>query len=1372
MSSSLSENLEQILNRFEDAWNGPTPPRIEDFLLPAGSPRRLPTLIELLKIDMTRRLERGERVRLEEMYLPRFHELGDAPSPLLDLVVYEYELRRHEPGLSCAEYLKRWPRFRDELARRLQMILQLQMFFNPTPDIAFHTLPLPAETPSPGACLGQYELLNELGRGGMGIVYRALDRKRNRPVALKTIQSMSADALYRFKQEFRLRADLHHPNLVSLHELIAEGGHWFFTMELVEGSDFLRYVRGGADALSPPAAAPLTSPEQYQRLRQALRQLAEGIEALHAAGRLHRDLKPGNVMVTRTSRVVLLDFGLVAQLNTQQVHESTTHHLLGTAAYMSPEQARSEALSPASDWYSVGVMLYEALTGQLPFKGFPFQILSDKQLLDPPSPRALNPDIPQDLDALCIALLSRDPAARPSGRHCLRLIGERSGDSTHSLEMHAPGVTLVGREEQLAALADAYAVSRNRRTVTLFLWGPSGVGKSSLLHQFLNRLRAAGEAVVLSGQCYEQESVPYKAFDGVIDALGRFLRRLAPLEVQALLPRDVTSLLRVFPTLRRVEALLSVPQGREAPDPQEVRQRAFASLRELLGRLTDRKPVVICIDDLQWGDADSAALLTELIRPPDAPCLLFIGCHRSEESDSPFLTALAESNRFLWSEVDRRELRLDPLSIPEAEELATRLLDSPEAKGRCAAAIARESGGNPFFVYELVRYLRGELGQSLAEGAINLGEVLWRRIEQLPAETRELLAVVALAARPVPQDAACRAAGLAQGRIEELALLRSQRLACGSGMSGEDFLVAYHDRIREIFRAHLTAEQTRRLHGRLAEALEAWGRADAEWLAMHWEFAGERRRAGEYYGRAADLAAQTLAFDNAADLYRRALQMGPDDADLRRQLQRKLGDALANAGRGHEAAKAYQVLRADASGMGVIELQRKVTEQFIISGYVEEGLAAAQDLLHSVGLSMPRTPARAVLGILLTRARLWIRGLKFREHSEAEVPTRDLCRVDASWIMGTSLALIDTIRGAYFQTRNLLLSLQIGEPYRVARALAMLAAYNACAGPSVHRRTSRLLALSEALAHQVENPHAQGMVLLATGIVAYLEGRWREAFHACSQAEDFLRSRCTGVHWEVTTARSFQVWSLRFLGEIAEMNRLCYRFMKEAQAHGDLHGIANLLFYAMPVLSMAADHAEQGYEELCDGLEQWTRKGFHIQHMSALAMKIQLLLYLGKTTAAEKVFRELSKALYRSQLHRVQLMRVLHYDDMARVSLRAARDASNSTPYLKVAERSAVHLTRKQRPDARSLATLHRAGIANCKGDLDQAKQLLEAALTGFTACELGLYAAAARRSLGQLMGGDHGKALVAEADRWMTAQGIRNPARMTAVYAPGFADL
>ena len=212
----------------------------------------------------------------------------------------------------------------------------------------------------------------------MGEVFEALDRVRDDVIAIKTLTRADGAAFARFKREFRALQSTAHPNLVSLGELVCVGDLWMFTMELVDGRHFIEHVRG-----------------DRERLRASLGQLVVGLCALHDGGLVHRDVKPSNVIVTRDGRVVILDFGLVTTLD--PARQSIADGPIGTVEYMAPEQASGRQVGAAADWYSVGVMLYEALTGQMPHKGHALEILLHKQQVEPPAAHDLVPDAPRDL---------------------------------------------------------------------------------------------------------------------------------------------------------------------------------------------------------------------------------------------------------------------------------------------------------------------------------------------------------------------------------------------------------------------------------------------------------------------------------------------------------------------------------------------------------------------------------------------------------------------------------------------------------------------------------------------------------------------------------------------------------------------------------------------------------------------------------------------------------------------------------------------------------------------------------------------------------------------------------------------------------------
>ena len=273
---------------------------------------------------------------------------------------------------------------------------------------------------------------------------------------------------------------------------------------------------------------------------------------------------------------------------------------------MAPEQALGEPLTEACDWYAVGVMLYEALTGRKPFVGSSFRLIREKLSADPTPPRTLNPSAPADLEALCLDLLRRTPEERPTGAEVLRRLGTSPEAFPWPSTERPPALRrtpFVGRERPMAALRDAYQAVKAGRVVTVLAHGVSGAGKSALFQRFVETLPAADGAVVLSGRCFEQESVPYKALDSLVDALARYLHRLPPDEARALMPADASALTRIFPVL----SLAGLPQGTRAiPDPQELRRRAFGALRALLARIAARRPLVLVIGTTSSGATSTA----------------------------------------------------------------------------------------------------------------------------------------------------------------------------------------------------------------------------------------------------------------------------------------------------------------------------------------------------------------------------------------------------------------------------------------------------------------------------------------------------------------------------------------------------------------------------------------------------------------------------------------------------------------------------------------------------------------------------------------------------------------------------------------------
>jgi hypothetical protein len=561
----------------------------------------------------------------------------------------------------------------------------------------------------------------------------------------------------------------------------------------------------------------------------------------------------------------------------------------------------------------------------------------------------------------------------------------------------------------------------------------------------------------------------------------------------------------------------------------------------------------------------------------------------------------------------------------------------------------------------------------------------------------------------------------------------------------------------------------RGIHGLIVRALVERRSDDCEALFEHYRGAGDRENASIQAGLAGAKAATALAFDRAAFFYGHALALAPASsfADAWREA---LATAFANAGRPPEAAEAYLRAAAGTDHLRRVELQRRAAEQFLIGGHIDRGLDLIRTTLAGMRVRVPRSPRSALLWLLWRRARLRWRGLGFVPNPADDIDADTLLRVDACWSATTGLALVDIISASEFSVHALLMALGAGEPYRIARAMAMESAARG-AYPSGRRLSARLLRQSKVLAGMVGNPHAIAFSILADAMIATSLGEWKKASALSTQALAILRDQCVGVTWELNMAQNLVIWSLMYLGELREVCRQVPPLLASARSSGNLY-IATELCTRSNYAWLAADEPDEGEREAIDSIARWSQKGFHRQHYSAMLARVQTALYRGNGDAAWRLLAEQQSNLRRSLMTRVQVFRVEWLYMRARAALAIAGSSGSSRRWLRIARGNARRIARERMPWSDPIALLLRAGIAHLEGSVPLALRYLHDAADRFDRADMKLYAAVARRRIGALQDDANGRELLRQAEEWMAAQTIRNPAAFTRMLAPGFPHL
>ena len=766
---------------------------------------------------------------------------------------------------------------------------------------------------------GRYEVRRFLGEGGKKRVFLAHDSLLDRDVAFALVRTEGLDATgrERVRREAQAMGRLgNHANLVSVLDL---------GQERIDGAEqpyiVMEYMGGGsvADALNEAEDHRLP----VERTLQIATAVCRGLEFVHANSLIHRDVKPGNIFLAEDGTAKLGDFGLAAALDRTRLTQDS--QMLGTAAYMPPEQALGGEVTPQSDLYALGAMLYELVTGRPPFVGDdPTSVISQHINTPPVAPSWHSPACPPQLEALIVHLLEKDPTARPASASDV----SRTLDSIDPTQ-HVPSelnveqvanraanplyrTTFVGREPELKQLQAAFDGAISGQGGLMMVVGEPGIGKTAVTEQLGTYAMLRG-GMTLVGHCYEEGSLslPYLPF---VEAMRSYVLDREADDLRSELGSGAGDVARI---VSEVRDRIDVPAQEPVP-PDEERFRLMQAVTTFLRNAAEVQPLCIVLEDLHDADRGTLDLLNHVARNLQGSRLLIVGTYRDVEVDRahPLSSALAELRRAASFE----RVTLRGLTPVEVQRMLNNLADQ-EVPFQLAEAIFRQTEGNPLFVQEVIRFLSEEgliartdgqwanvsdqpLAMQIPEG---LRDVIGKRLSRLSNAANDVLAVAAVIGREFEFTTLAAVSDVSE---EELTTAIEEAVAAAvieerSQLGGARYRFT-HAFFRQTLYEELIAPRRLRLHQQIARAMEQQysTRLDehAAELAEHFSQSSnpaDLAKAVEYGERAAERSTSVYAFGEAARLLEQAAAvhevLAPDDTSKRCDLLLALCDALLAA---------------------------------------------------------------------------------------------------------------------------------------------------------------------------------------------------------------------------------------------------------------------------------------------------------------------------------------------------------------------------------------------------------------------------------------------------------------------------------------------
>lgn len=1194
-----------------------------------------------------------------------------------------------------------------------------------------------------GDSLGDFVLGRLLGRGSSGYVHRALDRVTGRPCALKLIGIENPKALVRVKLGFRRMMTVHHPNLLRVDRIHQFDDLVALSMEEVEGETFREMG---------PDFSRMDRDVAFAKLIKLTRDYAAALSWMHSKGYVHRDIKPANLMVDRHGKGVVIDYGLVGTFDPESDPNGARDYFVGTPMYVAPEVLWSQHHGPASDIFSLGMVILEAIqwiTGRREIARSEASRVEDRAVLGN-LVRGISHAVPEALREACSEMLEFDPADRPTAMRIARLGLPRT---TTLPPVGSP--ELYGRASEIAEILtwvdSIYAGSSGR----LHLTGRSGIGKSRLLEELLGLLGSKRWGQVFYARCQRREDQPMQAFGQITDAIvARYSRGdREPLQVD---PVSHSILTMAFPALRAVvEANLTLQPIRETA----TRLDALEAGGRLAVELQKVGPLFFVIDDVEWADRDSLNMLDRLQTLTGGMLgLVTVSRDGIDEQRVP----------------PSHTIVLRPLSIADGVAMLVKAARrwAVNVDDELLRQLAESTEGCPHRLMELAGEFRpgGVLADLQGENPVIQVEEVWhRRMSRLSDQATQMLRFIVTAGRPVSIEQLSELSGHHDAVEAAVSELVQQRLVTDEATGGECIAVM-HDSVADRLVATLADADRRAAHKKWAQLLMRSDRPEelAARIAKHLIDAGEPGRAVSYAILAAEDAERRLATTEAGYWHKRVVPYASGAEKVDRI--RRAAQCFDAANRPEEAARLYHQLAGLVDEPERFGCELRTVTLLIRSGRWDEARTRLAGLSKRLGTPRPKSPRLAILSLMFRAAMFHRRFAAIRKIASTRdpqllrphrpAPLVIERRMRMCLALERPLSMFDNLLAAELNLAGAADAVRFGKP-EDKLYVAIGAAVFGCYDRGRRReRSERLLRDLETPIAKLGNPKLVADHLAGVAFSHACSCRWRKVLDPASRSVELYQSNHDPQGFEAAHVRWTSLSACFHLGRIADMAATIDEMLDEAMHRRDRFcesvatlGIANVAW-------LARDDT-QGAAVAREGVARVAGSGtFEVMDAFLWMSEMYSLLYAGDWDAALVHSRKFDRQLNRRPYSKIQFLRLHRRTFDVLLSIQQVRSLQD-VKWAKAARQHVRQLRQEHLPFAVVLADLTEGLLQRRLGRPEAAIGCLKNARDVAGVLQLRPWELAAEDAIEGLASGRDGDGL----REHLLEQGVRCPERFERLY-------